>query len=133
MSDEPSVVIVLDGDSRHYGPGETLSGEYWIESVDSSQVASIEASVLWRTEGKGDEDMAVHEFWRRRAEEGQLLEPRRPERFSTVLPRSPLSYDGQIIKLRWCFRVRAFLHRGKDVVGEREFRLGAVSPSHVHG
>ena len=67
MSDAPLIVIRLDGDNRHRQPGQTLSGQYWIESLDPSQVKAVEASVLWYTEGKGDEDMAVHEFWRRDA------------------------------------------------------------------
>jgi hypothetical protein len=132
MNAEPTVVILLDGDSRVHRPGETLSGEYWIESLPSEQVKAIEASVLWHSEGKGDEDMAVHEFWRRSGEGDRPLEPRRPERFVTALPNSPLSYDGQIVKLRWCVRVRAVLHRGKDVVGEKEFRLGDVPPAKQH-
>ena len=85
--------------------------------------------MLWHTEGKGDEDMAVHEFWRRDADDGRPLDPRRPERFSTTLPNSPLSYDGQIVKVRWCVRVRVFPHRGKEIVGEKGFQLGDVPPS----
>jgi len=129
MNAEPTVVILLDGDSRVHRPGETISGEYWIESVPSDQVKAIEASVLWHSEGKGDEDMAVHEFWRRSGDGDRPLDPRRPERFAAVLPNSPLSYDGQIVKLCWCVRVRVVLHRGKDVVGEKEFRLGDVPPA----
>ena len=34
MSEEPTVVIRLDGDGRVHRPGETLSGEYWIESLE---------------------------------------------------------------------------------------------------
>ena len=127
MNTEPMVIIRLDIDDRVYQPGEVLSGEYWFESLDTSQVTAIEASVLWYTEGKGDEDMAIHEFWRRDATDGILIDPRRPERFSTALPNSPLSYDGQILRLQWCVRVRAFLNRGKDVLGEKMFRLGEVS------
>ena len=126
MNDEPAVVIRLDGDGRIHRPGETLSGEYWIESLEASQLKAIQVSVLWHTEGKGDEDMAVAEFWRRDAEDGRPLDPARPERFSATLPNSPLSYDGQIVKVRWCVRVRVFLHRGKDVVGEKVFQLGNV-------
>jgi hypothetical protein len=85
--------------------------------------------VLWHTEGKGDEDMAVHEFWRCDAEDGRPIDASKPERFSTTLPNSPLSYEGQIIKLRWCVRVRAFPSRGKEVVGEKVFQLGNVSPT----
>ena len=128
MSAEPAVVILLDGDASAYRPGQTLSGHYWIEALGLSQVKAIEVSVLWHTEGKGDEDMAVTEFWRRDAEDGRPIDARRPEQVQTTLPNSPLSYEGRIVKLRWCVRVRAFLHRGKDVVGEKTFRLGHVQP-----
>jgi hypothetical protein len=37
-----------------------------------------------------------------------------------------LSYEGQIVKIRWCVRVRAFLPPGKDVVGQKVFQLGDV-------
>ena len=56
--------------------------------------------MLWYTEGKGDEDMAVHEFWRRDIDEANPIEPSRPEPFAVVLPNSPLSYEGRIVKFR---------------------------------
>ena len=124
MNAEPTVILRFDGPDRCL-PGETLSGEYSIESLDAEAIHAIEASVLWHTEGKGDEDMAVHEFWRRDADQ-EPLDPRRPERFSTTLPNTPLSYDGRIVKVRWCVRVRVFPHRGKEVVGEKPFQLGDV-------
>jgi hypothetical protein len=124
MNKQPAVAIVLDGDHRHYRPGETLAGEYWIESLEPEQVEAVECSVLWYTEGKGDEDMAVHDFHRRDAEKDLPFDPRRPERFAVVLPNSPLSYRGRIIKIRWCVRVRVILRRGKDLVGQRAFQLG---------
>ena len=126
MSSEPTVVIRLDGDSLTHQPGETLSGEYWIESADLGQIKSVEVSVLWTTEGKGDEDLAVHEFWRRDADDGRPIDLGRPERFRTLLPNSPLSYEGHIIKLRWCVRVRVFSTRGKEILGEKLFYLGNV-------
>lgn len=136
MNDEPAVVIRLDDDGRSHRPGETLSGEYRIESLDASQVRAVEVSVLWHTEGKGDEDMAVAAFWRHDADDIRPLVPGRPQRFSTTLPNSPLSYDGQIVKVHWCVRVRVFLPRGKEVVGERVFQLGDVprpAPHHEQG
>lgn len=128
MSTEPTVVIRLDGDGSVYQPGETLSGHYWIDARDADQVKAVEVSVLWHSEGKGDEDMAVHEFSRREADGVPPIDFRQPERFCTTLPKSPLSYEGQMIKLRWCVRVRAFFYRGKEVVGERQFQLGNVPP-----
>ncbi len=83
MSDEPTVVIRFEGDQRNCRPGEALAGEYWIESLAAEQTKVVEVSVLWHTEGKGDEDMAVHEFWRRNADADHPLDPRQPERFST--------------------------------------------------
>ena len=47
-------------------------------------------------------------------------------RFKTTLPASPLSYDGEIVKIRWCVRVRAFLRRGKEVFFEQPFQLGDI-------
>lgn len=124
MSD-PIIIIRLDGGGRSRQPGETLAGSYRITDADPEQIKSIEASVLWYTEGKGDEDMAVHEFWRRNCE-SEPFDPDEPVRFSTVLPNSPLSYDGEIVQVRWCVRVRVFTTRGKDLVAEKIFHLGDV-------
>ena len=125
---EPEIFIRLDENGRVYMPGDTLSGEYRIDSIDGANVQAVEVSVLWHSEGKGDEDLGVHEFWRRNAEGGELADPRRPERFSTTLPHSPLSYDGQIVKIRWCVRVRVLFKRGRDLVAQKVFRLGNVPP-----
>jgi hypothetical protein len=126
MSNEPIIIIRLDGNGRVYWPGETLSGEYRIGAFDAHQIKAVEISVLWYTEGKGDEDMAIHQFWRRPVDDTHTIEPGRPERFSTILPNSPLTYEGHIIKLHWCVRLRVFPQRGKEVVGEKAFRLGDV-------
>jgi hypothetical protein len=128
MSAEPTIVIRLDGETLSYRPGEKFSGHYRIKSLEELSVKAIEASVLWYTEGKGDEDMAIHEFWRRDADDVYPIDPARPERFSTTLPNSPLSYEGRILKLRWCIRVRAFPSRGKEIVSDKIFQLGDVPP-----
>jgi hypothetical protein len=126
MNAEPTIIIRLDGDSDIARPGEPLSGSYWIESLAADQVKAIETSILWHTEGKGDEDMAVHEFWRRDVDDGCRIEPDRPEHFVTTLPNSPLSYEGRIVKIRWCVRVRVFLQRGRDFSSQKVFSLGNV-------
>jgi len=125
---EPMVTIRFDGNGRVYRPGETLSGEYRLEAIGREEVKAVEVSVLWHTHGKGDEDLAVHDFRRLSIEDGDWIDPRYPGRFSTVLPASPLSYQGVIVKLQWCVRVRAFLLRDKEVVGELPFQLGNVPP-----
>jgi hypothetical protein len=126
---EPLVLIRLDEGDRGYWPGETLAGEYRLESLASDDVKAIELSVLWYTEGKGDEDLAVHEFQRVSRDDGNWIETRRPARFSTTLPNSPLSYDGAIVRIRWCVRVRVFPRQGKEIMGELPFVLGDVQPA----
>ncbi len=55
------------------------------------------------------------------------LDLRVPHRFAIVLPPSPLSYDGQIVKVCWCVRVRLFLPHAQVAVAELPFRLGSVA------
>ena len=72
---------------------------------------------------------AFMSFGARDVDNSYPIEPGQPESFSTMLPNSPLSYEGHIIKFRWCVRVRAFPVRGREVVGQRVFQLGSVPPS----
>jgi hypothetical protein len=125
------------GDSRRiWRPGEQLEMEYQVDAVDAQDLLAVEASILWYTEGKGDEDLSVHYFERRTAADrvsadqasadqaaGDLRELRR---VSVTLPNSPLSYRGAILKLRWCARVRVFLRGGREAFFECPFQLGAV-------
>ncbi len=124
---DPLVTIRFDGNGRVYSPGDILSGEYRLEAFSLGRIRAVEVSVLWYTEGKGDEDMAVHEFQRLSVDHGDWIDPSRPGRFSVALPNSPLSYDGAILKICWCVRVRVFPRKGKQVVGQRSFVLGNVS------
>jgi hypothetical protein len=123
------VTLRLDGDRHRYAPGEVLTGEYRLDAPDPAAVTAVELSVLWYTEGTGDEDLAVHYFERMAADQQGSFDARLPRRFSTRLPKSPLSYDGLIVKLHWCVRVRAFLRQGKDAVAETPFQLGDVPPA----
>jgi hypothetical protein len=122
------VRIQLDGRRGVYQPGETLAGEYRLESLSVAEPSAIEVSVLWYTEGQGDEDLAVHYFERLDRDERPDLDLRRPQRFSVALPPSPLSYEGVIVKIHWCVRVRVFLSRGKELFAEQPFQLGSVPP-----
>jgi hypothetical protein len=87
--------------------------------------------VLWYTEGKGDEDLAVHFFERRTPADTDDGDLRPLHRFHTILPNSPLSYAGSMIKIRWCARVRLFLKRGKELFFEQPFVLGPHAPAAV--
>jgi hypothetical protein len=98
--------------------------EYQIDAIGENEIAAIEASVLWYTEGKGDEDLGLHFFERRLPADTADSDLRELRRFQTRCPNSPLSYDGDLVKIRWCVRVRVFLPRGKEVFFELPFQLG---------
>lgn len=124
MSD-PDITISLEGHQRIYAAGDVLSAECRIQGYSLAEPRALEVSVLWYTEGKGEEDLAVHYFNRLAGEQG-AVDLRRPYSFSTRLPNSPLSYDGLIVKIRWCVRARLFLARGREIVAEEVFRLGHI-------
>ncbi|HEX3724762.1 MAG TPA: hypothetical protein VHV08_00905 [Pirellulales bacterium] len=122
----PFLKLRLDEPSRTYHPGEVLHGSFSVVELSADDVTAIELSVLWHTEGKGDEDMSVHHFERLSPVNGQPLDLTSPQSFSTVLPNSPLSYRGLIVKICWRVRLRVFLARGKQLSLEVPFRLGKV-------
>jgi hypothetical protein len=107
-------------------PGETLAGSYYVQNIGGDDIQAVECSVLWYTTGKGSEDFGVHKFWRYDIENGDWIDPRRPGRFSTVLPKTPLSYPGVIVKILWIVRVRVFLLNGQEIVEDLPFRLGKI-------
>ncbi|MGL4593918.1 MAG: hypothetical protein ACRCUY_04225 [Thermoguttaceae bacterium] len=123
----PRIVIQLDGrGSRLYFPGETLAGSYSFDSVGGDDIAAVECSVLWQTEGKGSDDLGVHAFWRYSIAAGDWIDPRKPRRFNTILPKAPLTYMGILIKINWFVRVRLFLDDERESVENLSFRLGNI-------
>src|SRR5687767_15816815 len=89
---EPLISLGLRRPKEVYEPGETLEFEYQLDAVESEEVQAVEASALWYTEGKGDEDLAVHFFERRvpaDVDGGNLCAL---HQVATKLPKSPLSY-----------------------------------------
>ena len=126
MSANP-IRLTLDDPIRHYQPQERLTGRFSVDGSSLWTVRAAELSVLWHTAGKGEEDMAIHHFERLVEDTARSLDLRVPRRFSMVLPASPFSYDGQIVKICWCVRLRLFLPQGQEMVAETPFRLGSLS------
>ena len=126
---EPLISIRIRDQHTPFRPGQLLECEYQLDAVKSEEVQAVEASVLWHTEGKGDEDMAVHCFERRTASDKGAGDLRALRRFQTVLPNSPLTYLGVTLKIQWRVRVRVFLRRGKEAFFEQTFVLGDVPPA----
>lgn len=126
----PTPVIELEHDrpGRRYDPGGPLEVRYRIGGVEPESVRAIETSVAWYTEGKGEEDLFVHAF-ERLTDRGQLLAALAGGTFAATLPPSPLSYEGMIVKIRWCVRIRVFFTGGRDYVSEHVFEVGRVPPA----
>ncbi|MFO0902949.1 MAG: hypothetical protein U0939_08125 [Pirellulales bacterium] len=123
---KPLISIQLRDGQGPYMPGDELECRYQIDAVDAQELQAVEASVLWYSEGKGEEDLAVHAFQRHVPADIDDRDLRRWNSLTTRLPNSPLSYDGVILKIHWCVRVRVFGFRGKEATAELPFRLGNV-------
>lgn len=128
---DPTISIRLIGDTEHYEAGDILSGEFFVDTDDPESIRVVEISVLWYTEGKGEEDLDVHFFERIGNDNGDFVDMRQSQPFSTTLPTSPLSYDGVIVKIQWCVRIRVFLNRGRDFSCEQSFWLGQIPRGQV--
>ena len=61
---DPLVSIMLCDPHRLYQPGQRMRCSYQIDAIAAEAIPAVEASVLWITSGKGDEDMGIHEFHR---------------------------------------------------------------------
>src|SRR5215210_3074088 len=127
----PAIRILFDSPTAQYQPRDRLTGRYHVEGTQLRPVRSVELSVLWYTAGKGEEDMAVHHFERLVDEPAKPLDLRVPRRFATVMPASPLSYNGVIVKICWCVRLRVFLSEGQELVTEMPFGFGNVPPGQI--
>ena len=130
---EPSVVISIsqDQDVGYFAPGSILSAEYMVNLAPETSLSAVEASVIWMTEGKGETDIGAHFFERRNRASFTTDTFDRAQRLSTVLPQSPLSYEGNILKVHWLVRIRLFLDGGRETITDQPFRL-SVSDQPYH-
>lgn len=116
---QPVVLVHFSATDRRYDPLGLLGVRYTVGGTEELTIWAVERSVLWYTEGKGEEDLGVHFFER-------VREPALAGSFGCHLPPSPLSYEGLIVKIRWCVRVRLFFAGGRDFVSEHAFDVGQV-------
>jgi hypothetical protein len=61
----PRVSIVMADGRTHFSAGDVLVCEYSIQIHPDDRVTAVESSVIWHTDGKGEEDLGVHFFQRR--------------------------------------------------------------------
>jgi hypothetical protein len=126
----PRVEVFFTQQRRQYEPGDTLAVRYVVEGCEGETIRAVEHSVVWYTEGKGEEDLAAH-FFARVTDRAVLAAAGREGAFETTLPGSPLSYEGLIVKIRWCVRVRLFFANGRDFVSEHVFLVGRIPPARL--
>lgn len=123
---EPLISLRIHDGDRVFQPGDRLVCDFQVDAVSAEEIQAVEASVLWYTEGKGDEDLGVHHFERHLPADVSGGDLRQLQQIRTTLPNSPLTYEGGIVKIHWCVRVRVFLRGGKESFREQPFRLGSV-------
>ena len=123
---EPLLSLHIRSTNGVFHPGDRLECEYQVDAVQPLDIQAVEASVMWFTEGKGDEDFGVHYFERYTPSDAIDGDLRHLHLLRTDLPNSPLSYNGAIVKIRWCVRVRLFWGRRKETYVDRFFLLAAA-------
>ncbi len=120
-------MIRLLGLQPTYMPQDVLEFEYRIANIQRSTISAVEVSVVWLTEGKGTEDLGVHFFQRLTGNSIAASDWSIPQRLQVPLPDSPLSYEGRLLKISWCVRVRFYLNDGTELVAQQPFYLGTVT------
>lgn len=109
-----------------YEAGGHLKATWRISRIPIEDIQVIELSVLWHTEGKGDEDLQVHHFERFIDHQIQRLGVSGEHPLQCALPLTPLSYHGRLIRVMWCIRLRLFTAGGREIVAEHPFHLVAA-------
>ena len=120
---EPLISLRIRSALGVFHPGDHLECEYQIDAVPPHEIQAVEASVMWYTEGKGEEDFGVHCFERYTPSDAIDGDLRHLHLLRTDLPNSPLTYHGSIVKIRWCVRVRLFWGRRQETYADRIFQL----------
>ncbi len=120
-------MIRLLGLQPTYMSHDVLEFEYRISNIHQSTIAALEVSVVWLTEGKGTEDLGVHFFQRLTGNSLAASDWSLPQKVQVPLPDSPLSYEGRLLKISWCVRVRFYLNDGTELVAQQPFYLGTVT------
>ena len=111
-----------------------LAARWRISRIPLERLLSLEMSVMWHTEGKGDEDLHVHHFQRLRDTQLRRAGMSDDQWLRCQLPATPLSYRGKLITIRWCIRLRLFMSNGREIVAEQPFYLVAPGSRHsAHG
>lgn len=126
---EPLVSLTILEYQSRFVAGDLFRWEFQVDAVENHQIVAVENSILWYTTGKGDEDIGVHFFERRVQRKNEFVDLTTLRRYEKELPCTPLSYDGFLLKINWCVRVRVFIKGGKEISEEIPFEMVGRSPA----
>lgn len=124
---EPAIGLRLLSIQPRLEPNELLEFEYCVRRVEQDAVDRLEISVMWYTEGKGSDDFGVHYFESLSDKELAPVLHGKHKHVCKTLPACPLSYEGHLLKIRWCIRLRLYLTDGREVSAEQPFHLGHLT------
>lgn len=119
----PALSLSLCRSDGRYRLGRPLTATWRIGCPVAADVQGLEASVMWYTEGKGEEDLNVHYFQRWNETQLKQLDLNHAVPLRCQLPYSPLSYEGTLVRIRWCVRLRMFCSAGREIVVQMPFQL----------
>jgi len=119
----PALTVELCRADGKYVAGKPLRASWRVGETTIDEVVGLEASVLWYTEGKGEGDLHIHHFTRWNDMHLQDLDLTAAHEIDCVLPHSPVSYAGTLIRICWCVRVRLFRSEGRTLVTQQPFYL----------
>lgn len=122
LEDGP-VSLWLEGESAWFGSGDMVRGGYAVRPVDGNPLRTIELSVLWRAPAPGSSELGVCHYEEHTAREEGEHPVYGTHAFHTRLPEGPLSYEGQVVIIRWAVRLRLRYVNGDERVCELPFRL----------
>lgn len=121
----PSIEVAFCESNCRYVAGQRMNVRWRSSSPFRAFICGIEASILWFTEGKGETDLQVHAFNHWTGNELAKINTIEWNGFSCYLPYYPLSYAGNLIRIRWCCRVRLLCDDGRDLFMEKTFLLSS--------
>lgn len=124
---KPEVQLDFADGLTRFQPGKKLECNFRIRG-DATELTAVETSVLWRSHGKGSEDIGVHFFKRLNKRELEANGIDSIHRIAETLPKSPLSFPGVLVNIDWLVRIKLFLKKGKQETFDFPFQLGDIQP-----
>ena len=55
----PKISVTFNRENIQYSGGDQLRAHYIVEGIDPQSISAVERSVVWYTEGKGEEDIII--------------------------------------------------------------------------